>query len=56
MIHNADCMDVLPTLDTASADLVIMDPPYDIPSVTGGGMCGTREVYHDIDPITDGLQ
>lgn len=28
MLINADCMDVLPDLDAASVDLLILDPPY----------------------------
>ncbi|HUU09455.1 MAG TPA: DNA methyltransferase, partial [Phycisphaerae bacterium] len=28
MIHCGDCLDILPTLDADSVDLIIADPPY----------------------------
>ena len=29
-IYNADCRDVLPTLEAGSVDLVLTDPPYGV--------------------------
>lgn len=31
-IIRGDCLDVLPTIETGSVDVVITDPPYAIPS------------------------
>lgn len=28
--YNADCLDILPTLDDNSVDLIILDPPYNV--------------------------
>jgi site-specific DNA-methyltransferase (adenine-specific) len=30
MIHQGDCLDILPTLDSESAQIVLADPPYNI--------------------------
>ena len=35
-LYNADCMDILPTIKSNSIDLVIIDPPYDIPNIVPG--------------------
>lgn len=29
-LHGGDCLDVLPTLDAASIDAIVTDPPYGI--------------------------
>lgn len=35
-LYNEDCMKILPTLKDSSVDLVVIDPPYDIPNITPG--------------------
>jgi len=35
-LYNDDCMNILPTLKDNSVDLVVIDPPYDIPNITPG--------------------
>ena len=37
MIHIGDCLDILPTLDRESVDLVVTDPPYNIGIDYGSG-------------------
>lgn len=35
-IHHGDCMDVLPTLEAESVDIVVTSPPYNMGLVPGG--------------------
>jgi site-specific DNA-methyltransferase (adenine-specific) len=42
MIHIGDCLDVLPTLERESVDLVIADPPYNIGIDYGRGKRADR--------------
>ena len=36
-IYHGDCLDILPTLDVGSIDLLLTDPPYGISYSPGGG-------------------
>jgi DNA modification methylase len=38
IIHTGDCLDVLPTLERESVDLVVTDPPYNIGIDYGSGV------------------
>lgn len=40
-IYNADCLDVLPTLDAGSVSLVLTDPPYNVSARGVGGRSNT---------------
>lgn len=46
------CEDVLPTLDRASVDACIADPPYEIVA-SGGGIGNERAYLHNTDGFTD---
>jgi site-specific DNA-methyltransferase (adenine-specific) len=56
---NADCLEVLPTLEAGSVDAVVTDPPYGIKHKSGGGTGGKWhnvrhqgvEVYGDDKPF-----
>ena len=48
MIHIGDCLDILPTLDRESVDLVIADPPYNIGIDYGRGAKADRRDDYDI--------
>ena len=37
-IYNTDSYEAIKDIPDKSIDLVIIDPPYDIPHTTGGGM------------------
>jgi site-specific DNA-methyltransferase (adenine-specific) len=47
LILTGDCLDVLPTLEPGSVDLVVADPPYNIGIDYGGGKKADRR--HDYD-------
>lgn len=36
-LYNADCMDVIKTIQDSSIDLIVTDPPYLIPQINSGG-------------------
>ena len=48
MILTGDCLDVLPTLEPESVDLVVTDPPYNIGIDYGGGKKADRRHDYDI--------
>lgn len=47
-IHIGDCLDVLPTLDRESVDLIVADPPYNIGIDYGSGRKADRRGDYDI--------
>lgn len=47
-ILTGDCLDVLPTLDRESIDLIVADPPYNIGIDYGGGRKADRRMDYDI--------
>lgn len=47
-ILTGDCLDILPTLDSESIDLVVTDPPYNIGIDYGGGKKADRRQDYDI--------
>lgn len=47
-IHTGDCLDVLPTLDRESVDLVVTDPPYNIGIDYGRGASADRRDDYDV--------
>lgn len=57
-IYNVDCYEAIKKLPDKSVDLVIIDPPYDIPYTTGGSMLeknGMRNMFDSLveDNLTD---
>ena len=50
-IYNADCREILPLLDPV--DLVLTDPPYLLPSLSGGGAFGNRGHLQNTRNFTD---
>ena len=56
-LRNGDCREILQNIPDGSVDLVVMDPPYEFGSVTGGGAFGTsnREYHGKLEPISHGL-
>ena len=48
MIHVGDCLDILPTLERESVDLVVTDPPYNIGIDYGSGKKADRRVDYDL--------
>ncbi len=51
---NRDCLEVLKELPDKSIDLVVTDPPYEI-GTTGGGYCGKKQYYKELEGIKDGF-
>lgn len=47
-IHIGDCLDVLPTLERESVDLVVTDPPYNIGIDYGSGTKADRRGDYDL--------
>jgi len=47
-IHIGDCLDVLPTLERESVDLVVADPPYNIGIDYGSGRKADRRDDYDL--------
>lgn len=47
-LHLGDCLEVLPTLSTASVDLVIADPPYILAAVSNTHMNGKAGTWGDM--------
>ena len=47
-IHHGDCLEVLPTLDRESVDLIVTDPPYNIGIDYGRGAAADRRDDYDI--------
>ena len=54
LLRNCDCIDGMRKLPDGSVDLVITDPPYKI-ETSGGSFVGKRDVFKDIDFMSDGL-
>ncbi|EBQ9779254.1 site-specific DNA-methyltransferase [Salmonella enterica] len=52
-IHHGDCLDIMPTLDPGSVDLILCDPPYG--TIKGAGIkCWDKSTTawdEDIDPV-----
>ena len=40
-LYNDDCLDILKNIPTASIDLVVTDPPYEVSASNGGGICNS---------------
>lgn len=47
-LHIGDCLDVLPTLERESVDLVVTDPPYNIGIDYGSGRKADRRSDYDL--------
>jgi site-specific DNA-methyltransferase (adenine-specific) len=47
-LHLGDCLEILPTLRTASVDLVIADPPYILAAVSNTHMNGKAGTWGDM--------
>lgn len=60
-LYHGDCLEVLRTIPTASVDLVVTDPPYQIDNTKAGGnsgLCKTIQSYQDDlteDSLTQGF-
>lgn len=51
-VYLADCYEAIKKIPDKSVDLVIIDPPYEIPHTTGGGMLvekGIRPMFDSIE-------
>lgn len=49
-VLHGDCLDLLPTLEAGSVDLVITSPPYNLGNTSGGGMPGKGGVHGHYSP------
>lgn len=56
-ILNMDCMEGLEQVPDKSVDLIVMDPPYEFESTTGGGVFGSEHrAYHgSLSPLSKGI-
>lgn len=56
-ILNMDCMEGLKQVPDKSVDLIVMDPPYEFESTTGGGAFGSenREYHGSLSPLSKGI-
>lgn len=43
-IYCADCYEAIKKISDKSVDLVLIDPPYQIETLTGGGVCSKKSV------------
>jgi site-specific DNA-methyltransferase (adenine-specific) len=43
-ILEGDCLEILPTLPTASVDAIVTDPPYAIPTIVASGRSNTSSI------------
>lgn len=56
-IHNEDCMIGMGRIPDHSIDLVLMDPPYQLSSTSGGGAFGSnnRGYHNQLTPMASGF-
>lgn len=54
LLKNQDCMDLMKELPDNFVDLIVTDSPYKI-ATSGGSFVGKRDVFKDIDFMSDGL-
>lgn len=47
-LHEKDCMEILPTIPTASVDLVVTDPPYILSAGSSGHQAGKIGTWADM--------
>lgn len=52
-IYCADCYQAIKSIPDKSIDLVIIDPPYDIPHTTGGGMLNEKRIRGMFDSLEE---
>ena len=52
-VYNVDCYEAIKKLPDKSVDLVIIDPPYDIPHTTGGGMLQEKRIRNMFDSLVE---
>ena len=54
-LYNGDCLGLLQDIPDNSIDLVIIDPPYEINTMKGGGTIGKRKYKEEVTPLTNGF-
>ena len=54
-LYHGDCLEKFKLLDNKSIDLVIIDPPYEIKTMKGGGTIGKRKYKDEVAPLTNGF-
>lgn len=52
-IYNVDSYEAVKDIPDNSIDLVIIDPPYDIPHTTGGGMLEEKGIRNMFDNLVE---
>lgn len=52
-IYNVDPYEAVKDIPDKSIDLVIIDPPYDIPHTTGGGMLKQKRIRNMFDNLVE---
>lgn len=55
-LHNGDCLEVMDRLiEDKSIDLVVIDPPYEIKTMKGGGEMGKRKYKDEVSFMINGF-
>ena len=55
-LYNGDCLEVVDRLiEDKSIDLVVIDPPYEIKTMKGGGTIGKRKYKDEVSFMIDGF-
>lgn len=54
-LYNGDCLEVIKSIPDKSIDLVVIDPPYEIKTMKGGGDIGKRKYKSEVSSMIDGF-
>ena len=54
-LYNGDCLEKLNLVEDKSVDLVVIDPPYEIKTMQGGGLLGKRKYKSEVSTMIDGF-
>ena len=54
-LYQGDCLEVMKNIPDKSVDLVIIDPPYEIKTMKGGGELGKRKYKKEVSVMIDGF-
>ena len=54
-LYNGDCLEKLNLIEDGSIDLVIIDPPYEIKTMKGGGTIGNRKYKNEVSIMINGF-
>ena len=54
-LYNGDCLEKIKLIEDRSIDLVVIDPPYEIKTMLGGGTIGKRRYKEEVSTMINGF-